>query len=189
MSGFSESRCCGGRRRPRGRSGRSRQWPGSDGNAGELRAAEREGACRLDPASFTTRIDNPWWPMRPGSRWVYRKTAPDGTVQRVVVRVLSKTKRIANGVTTRVVRDVVTEDGKPRRDHRRLVRAGRLRKRLVPRRGDLGYENGKRVSTQGSFEAGVDRAQAGVIMPVRPGLECDTGRSTTRARPRIRRRS
>jgi len=24
----------------------------------------------LDPADFSTRITNPWWPMRPGSRWV-----------------------------------------------------------------------------------------------------------------------
>ena len=30
------------------------------------------------------------------------------------------------------------------------------------------YENGKPVSTAGSFEAGVDGAQAGVIMPARP---------------------
>ena len=34
------------------------------------------------------------------------------------------------------------------------------------------FENGKPVSTEGSFEAGVDGAQAGVIMPAhpRPGL-------------------
>ena len=24
----------------------------------------------LDPADFTTRIDNPYFPLRPGSRWV-----------------------------------------------------------------------------------------------------------------------
>ena len=32
----------------------------------------------LDPADFTTRIDNPYWPMRVGTRWIYRETAPDG---------------------------------------------------------------------------------------------------------------
>ena len=42
---------------------------------------------QLDPADFTTRIDNPYWPMRPGSRWVYRETDPDGTRQKVVVTV------------------------------------------------------------------------------------------------------
>ena len=123
---------------------------------------------RLDPASFTTRIDNPWWPMRPGSRWVYRETAPDGTVQRVVVRVLSKTKRIANGVTARVVRDVVTEGGKPVEitdDWYAQDDCGHV---WYLGEATSEYENGKRVSTQGSFEAGVDGAQAGVIMPARP---------------------
>ena len=26
---------------------------------------------RLDPARFTAQIDNPYWPMVPGSRWIY----------------------------------------------------------------------------------------------------------------------
>lgn len=67
----------------------------------------------LDPSSFSTRIDNPWWPMRAGSRWVYRETEPDGSRRRVVVTVTKRTKLIANGVRARVVRDVVTEDGRP----------------------------------------------------------------------------
>ena len=44
-------------------------------------------SVRLDPAAFTTQITNPWWPMRVGSRWVYRETAPDGTMQRDVVTI------------------------------------------------------------------------------------------------------
>jgi hypothetical protein len=36
----------------------------------------------LDPADFTTKIDNPWWPMRPGTRWVYRETDSQGARQR-----------------------------------------------------------------------------------------------------------
>ena len=57
----------------------------------------------LNPADFTTRIDNPNWPMRPGSRWVYRETDSEGARQRVVVTVTRKTKLIANGVRARVV--------------------------------------------------------------------------------------
>ena len=122
----------------------------------------------LDPSEFTTRIDNPWWPMRPGSRWIYRETDPDGTRQRVVVTVTNRTKLIANGVRARVVRDVVTEAGKPVEktdDWYAQDEAGNI--------WYLGeftqeFENGKPVSTAGSFEAGVDGAQAGVIMPARP---------------------
>jgi hypothetical protein len=122
----------------------------------------------LDPADFTTRIDNRFWPMRPHSRWVYRETDPDGTRQRVVVTVTGRTRTIANGVTARVVHDVVTERGKPvevTADWYAQDRAGNIWY-LGERTTE--YEHGKPVSTAGSFEAGVDGAQAGVIMPARP---------------------
>jgi hypothetical protein len=123
---------------------------------------------RLDPAGFSTTIDNPYWPMRPGSRWVYRETAPDGTRQRVVVTVTRRTKLIANGVTARVVRDVVTEDGAPVEvtdDWYAQDRAGNV---WYLGEATTEYEGGKPGSTAGSFEAGVDGAQAGIAMPARP---------------------
>jgi hypothetical protein len=122
----------------------------------------------LDPADFTTRIDNPFWPMRPGSRWVYRETAPDGTRQRVVVTVTRRTRLIANGVTARVVHDVVTEGGEPVEvtdDWYAQDRAGNV---WYLGEDTKEYEDGRVVSTAGSFEAGVEGAQAGVVMPARP---------------------
>jgi hypothetical protein len=122
----------------------------------------------LNPAGFTTRITNPWWPMRPGSRWIYRETDPDGTRQRVVVTVTRRTKLIANGITARVVRDVVTEGGEfveVTDDWYAQDRRGNV---WYLGEATTEYENGRPVSTQGSFEAGVDGAQAGVIMPARP---------------------
>jgi hypothetical protein len=142
----------------------------------------------LDPAHFSTRITNPWWPMRPGSRWVYRETDANGGRQRDVVTVTHRTKRIANGVTARVLRDVATEDGE-------LVEAtddfyAQDRRGNVWYLGEATaeYENGKVVSREGSFEAGVDGAEAGVIMPARPrpGLryrqEYSAGHAEDRAR-------
>ena len=129
------------------------------------RAASRS---QLDPADFTTRIDNPYWPMRPGSRWVYRETDSEGTRQRVVVTVTNKAKRIANGITARVVHDVVTENGEfveVTDDWYAQDKAGNI---WYLGEATTEYENGKPVSTAGSFEAGVDGAQAGVIMPARP---------------------
>jgi len=126
----------------------------------------------LNPADFTTRIDNPYWPMRPGGRWVYRETTPDGTRQRVVVTVTRRTKLIANGVTARVVRDVVTEGGAPVEvtdDYYAQDRAGNI---WYLGEATTEFVKGEPASTAGSFEAGVDGAQAGVIMPAtpRPGL-------------------
>jgi hypothetical protein len=122
----------------------------------------------LAPADLTTRITNPWWPMSVGSRWVYRETSPDGTKQRDVVVVLPKTKAMANGVTARVVSDVTTEDGAPvevTRDYYAQDRCGNV---WYLGEATTEYENGKPASTAGSFEAGVDGAEAGVIVPARP---------------------
>ena len=133
--------------------------------AGLPRGAE---PVTLDPADFTTRIDNPYWPMAPGSRWVYRETAPDGARQRVVVTVTRRTKLIANGVTARVVRDVVTEKGalvEVTDDWYAQDRAGNV---WYLGEATAEYEDGRVVTTAGSFEAGVDGAQAGILMPARP---------------------
>jgi ABC-type Fe3+-hydroxamate transport system substrate-binding protein len=59
----------------------------------------------LDPARFTAEIDNPYWPMRPGTTWVYR----EGT-QRVEITVTHDKKEVM-GIEARVVHDLVTEDG------------------------------------------------------------------------------
>jgi hypothetical protein len=123
---------------------------------------------RLDPGDFTTRITNPWWPMRPGARWVYRETAPDGTNHKVVVTVLERTKLIANGVRARVVHDVVTEDGEPVEVTNDWYAQDRCGNVWYLGEATTEYENGKPVSTSGSFEAGVDGAQAGVVVPARP---------------------
>jgi hypothetical protein len=142
--------------------------------AAAVATARSEGLPRgsepvnLNPADFTTRIDNPYWPMRKGSRWVYRETDPEGTKQRVVVTVTRRTKMIANGVRARVVRDVVTEKGTPVEvtdDYYAQDRAGNI---WYLGEATTEYENGKPTSTEGSFEAGVDGAQAGVIMPAKP---------------------
>jgi hypothetical protein len=122
----------------------------------------------LDPADFTTQIDNPYWPMKPGSRWIYRETTPGGTKNRVVVTVTSKTKRIANGILARVIHDVVSEDGKPvevTNDWYAQDCAGNI---WYLGEKTAEYENGKVVSRAGSWEAGVDGAQPGIALPADP---------------------
>jgi hypothetical protein len=124
----------------------------------------------LDPADFTTDIDNSYWPMRPGSRWVYRETDSSGARRRVVVTVTDKLKATAIGVTARVIHDVVTEGGKPVEvtdDYYAQDRAGNI---WYFGEATAEYENGKVVTREGSFEAGVDGALPGVILPARPSV-------------------
>jgi hypothetical protein len=123
---------------------------------------------KLDPAEFTTKIDNPYWPMRPGSRWVYRETDTTGTREKAVVEVTHETKRIANGVVARVVRDAVSENGTPVEvtdDWYAQDSAGNV---WYLGEATTEYKDGKPASTAGSFEAGVDGAQAGIAMPANP---------------------
>ena len=81
---------------------------GGDGGSALPQGSEQ---VELDPADFTTEIDNPYWPMTPGTRWTYRELDEEGKALDVRVTVSTATKRIANGVTARVVRDTVTADG------------------------------------------------------------------------------
>ena len=80
---------------------------GSEGKQAEslLQGAE---TVKLDPAEFTTEIDNPYWPMAPGDKWVYREGE-----QRVEVTVTNRTK-VIDGIEARVVHDLVTVDGEPK---------------------------------------------------------------------------
>jgi hypothetical protein len=122
----------------------------------------------LNPADFTTKVTNPYFPLVPGTRLIYREQALDGTDQRQVVHVTKRRKLIANGITARVVRDVVTENGQPvekTSDWYAQDKAGNV---WYLGEDTTAYENGKPVSTHGSFEAGVEGAQPGVIMPASP---------------------
>jgi hypothetical protein len=122
----------------------------------------------LNPADFTAKVTNPFFPLVPGTRLVYREQEADGTVQKDVVHVTKRRKLIANGITARVVHDVVTEEGEPVEktfDWFAQDAAGNV---WYLGEDTKEYENGHVSSTHGSFEAGVDGAQPGVIMPAAP---------------------
>lgn len=126
----------------------------------------------LDPKNFTTKIDNPYWPMVPGTRWTYRETDQEGAEQRVVVTVTitvtNQTKKIANGVTARVVRDTVTEDGKLIEDTFDWYARDEQGSIWYLGENTAEFENSKLKTKSGSFEAGVDGALPGIIMPANP---------------------
>jgi hypothetical protein len=121
----------------------------------------------LDPADFTTNIDNPYWPMETGSMWVYRGTE-GGEPERIEVTVTNDTKKI-DGVTSRVVSDVVTgSDGQlieKTSDFYAQDSAGNI---WYMGEDTKEYENGKVSSTEGSWLSGVKGAEAGIIMPAKP---------------------
>jgi hypothetical protein len=119
----------------------------------------------IDPARFSARITNPYWPMARGTTWVYRG-AKDGVAQREVVVVKRATRTIMG------VRTVAVED--------RVYAGGRLAERTTDwyaqdTSGNVWYfgeasrdYEGGRVSTRGSWRAGVDGAQPGIAVRAEP---------------------
>jgi hypothetical protein len=142
--------------------------PGCGAEESKARALPRGSEnVELAAGDFTARIDNAYLPFAPGSRWVYRETEPDGTLKRVVVTVLDRTKRV-DGIEARVVHDAVTQDGKLVEDTYDWYAQDADGNVWYLGEDTKEYEDGKLVGAKGSWEAGVDGAQAGIVMPAEP---------------------
>lgn len=118
------------------------------------------------PGSFVKKIDNPYSPFLPGMRWVYGGGTPQQR-ERIVVRVLSRTKLI-DGVSATVVRDTVKVNGELVEDTFDWYAQDLKNRVWYLGEATKEYENGQVVSTEGSWEAGVDGAKAGIIMFAHP---------------------
>ena len=130
-------------------------------------AGPASGEATVDAASFTTTIDNPYFPMPVGATFVYRGVR-DGKSQVDRVTVTDRTK-VVDGVTIVVVRDVAKH-------------GARLLEKTFDwyaqdSDGAVWYfgentktydANGNVKSTEGSWKAGVDGAVAGIIMEAVP---------------------
>ena len=132
---------------------------GGGGDSSDLPQGSQ--SVQLGPDEFTAEIDNPWWPMKPGSHWVYREGH-----QQVDVTVTDRTKRIL-GIDARVVHDIVTEDGDVVEDTFDWYAQDEDGNVWYLGEDTKEYDNGA-VSTEGSWEAGVDGAQPGVLLPGDP---------------------
>jgi hypothetical protein len=143
--------------------GSDEKAPVTGNGAGLPRGSE---PVTLDPADFTTNIDNPYFPLAPGSRWVFRE-GKGADAQRVEITVTNDTKKI-EGITARVVRDVVTEDGRLVEDTQDWYAQDSAGNVWYMGEATTEYENGKPKTTEGSWEAGVNGAEPGVIMPAKP---------------------
>jgi hypothetical protein len=83
----------------------------SGGNAnGSGEKTQKAYAPRIDPADFTTRIDNKYFPLEPGTTFVYKGTF-HGSAERDEMAVTHDTRRVM-GVKCLIASDRVTEDGK-----------------------------------------------------------------------------
>ena len=130
-------------------------------------AANTDAAHRYLYAGFSAHVDNTWFPLLAGTRYLYTGVK-DGKPSRDVVTVTHQTKRIA-GAPCVVVQD-------------RLYLRGRLAERTTDwysqdAHGNVWYfgENtaeldahGHITSTEGTWTAGINGAKPGIYMPANP---------------------
>jgi hypothetical protein len=115
----------------------------------------------LDPKDFVAGVDNPYWPLVPGTRWIF-----EGSGEYIEVTVTDMTKEVL-GINAVVVRDTVRDGGadadivEDTFDWYAQDEDGNV---WYLGEDTKEYEDGEVVSTHGSWEAGVDGAQAGIVM-------------------------
>lgn len=116
----------------------------------------------IDPANYVADVTNPYFPLTPGTIWTYEGETEDGT-ETITVTVTDQTKTIL-GVICIVVNDVVSIDGDTIEitdDWYAQDIAGNV---WYFGEDSQEIEDGEVVSTEGSWEAGVEGAKPGIIM-------------------------
>jgi hypothetical protein len=120
----------------------------------------------IDPADFGGPVDNPFMPLTPGSRWVYEGTSDDER-ERIEV-VVTDERRQVMGIDAVVVRDTVTVDGELAEDTYDWFAQDGAGNVWYLGEDSKEYEDGEVASSAGSWEAGVDGALPGIVMPADP---------------------
>jgi hypothetical protein len=132
---------------------------GSDGRDTTTSPATAPSLPTVEPANFVTGIDHPYLPLRVGARWTYSNGD-----ERIEVVVLPD-QRTVMGVPVVVVRDTVTVDGELVEDTFDWFAQDVEGNVWYMGEESTEYEGGVAVSTHGSWEAGVDGARPGILMP------------------------
>ena len=163
---------CGGDGKPAGSDGSTSRSPDAVSTPASTPSGpglpQGDDPVDLDPADFTAGSDNPYFPLEPRGQWIYQETDETGASVRVVVTVTTETRKIANGVVARVVRDTVTEDGQLIEDTFDWYAQDGAGNVWYLGEETAEFENGELTTREGSFEAGDDGALPGIIMPAEP---------------------
>jgi len=120
----------------------------------------------INPADFVNKIDNPYFPLKPGITYVYEGITEKGN-EHVEVKVTNETKVIL-GVTCVVVRDTGKVDGELAEDTVDWYAQDKKGNVWYFGENSLSYEGGLVVSLGGSWMAGVNGAKPGIVMEGSP---------------------
>ena len=139
-------------------------WAASPGRV----AAGGDYHPAIDPTNFQATVDNPYLPLVPGTTFKFIEKQGKRISENEVT--VTHDSKVVMGVKCVVVHDVVKEKG--------VLEEDTFDWYAQDKQGNVWYfgEDTKefhahgKVSTEGSWEAGVDRNQPGIIMPGRPEI-------------------
>ncbi len=126
---------------------------------------EADGAYRvnLTPADFVEVVDNPYFPLPAGAKWVYEIREGNKPPQTDTLEV-QKEKRQVNGVQATVVRDTVSAGNQVLEDTYDWFAQDKYGNVWYVGEEVDNYLAGVLINHSGSWEWGVDGAQPGIIM-------------------------
>jgi hypothetical protein len=120
----------------------------------------------INPADFVSLVDNPFFPLIPGTTMVYEGETEEGSEH--VEDFVTHDTRVVMGVTCIVVRNRVMLDGNLIEETYDWYAQDKDGNVWYFGEEAKDYENGVVVSTGGSWEAGKDGALPGIIMKATP---------------------
>lgn len=120
----------------------------------------------INPSDFTSKITNKYFTLSPGKKMVYEGNTKDG-LEKIETYVTNET-RMVNEIETTVVWDRVWLDGELIEETFDWYAQDKEGNVWYFGEDSKEFENGKVVSTKGSWETGINGAKPGIIMKANP---------------------
>ena len=121
----------------------------------------------INPEDFVEEINNTYFPLIPGTTFVYEGEGEDGELLRNEVAVTNETREVM-GITTTVVLDKEWEDDELIEETRDWYAQDKDGNIWYFGEDSREYEEGEVISTAGSWEAGVGGALPGILIEGNP---------------------
>jgi hypothetical protein len=125
-------------------------------------------APRIDPSNFVSTIDNPYFPLQPGTTFLYKGVHENGKTQQTDEMVVTHQTKVILGIRSVVVHDTVSSYGKPIERTFDWYAQDRFGNVWYMGEDTREVRHGRFVRMSDSWEAGVGGAEPGIIMPGNP---------------------
>jgi len=135
-------------------------------SASSLAPVRKPYAPSIDPANFVRTVDNPYWPLKPGTGFHF--TGARGQVPQTDDEVVTHQTVQLLGVQCTVVRDTVSEHGHPVERTRDFYAQDKQGNVWYMGEDSFELEHGHFAKASDSWRSGVNGGEPGIIMPADP---------------------